>query len=59
MTVEEELLIEMIKGKLTTSRLKNLKILSECLDKYEKKSGLVDYLKSKGHSLPENLNSEI
>ena len=49
MTVEEELLIEMIKGKLTTSRLQNLKILSECLDKYEKKSGLVDYLKSKIH----------
>lgn len=49
MTVEEELLIEMIKGKLTTSRLKNLKILSECLDKYEKKSGVVDYLKSKIH----------
>ena len=49
MTVEEELLIEMIKGKLTTSRLKNLKMLSECLDKYEKKNGVVDYLNSKIH----------
>ena len=49
MTVEEELLIEMIKGKLTTSRLKNLKMLSKCLEKYEKKNGVVEFLNSKFH----------
>lgn len=44
MSIEDELIIEMIKGKITSNRLKNIEILDELSDKYQNKKDVCDYL---------------
>lgn len=44
MSIEDELIIEMIKGKIISNRLKNIELLDELSDKYQNKKGVCDYL---------------